>query len=196
MSMHPAAFHGEQWTVLLVWFWNVLDCGFPVLSAFHESPELLSAEHYPQAGFPAALHEDDPAQTVSLRGISLSAAHTRVAPIPAAWVSIRSAAGVAQDEYAEHWCGDVPCVGTEQLHEQFCGQSFLPARSLSFLRCSSGQTASCSHSVPLQISAPSGAAQWMQLDVLAVCLSGGRFVLECLEWKSPPICVSWRNVFS
>lgn len=73
--MCPAALHDEQWTVLLVWFWNVLDCGFPVLSAFHESPELLSAEHYPQAGFPAAPYEDDPAQTFFLRRISLPAAH-------------------------------------------------------------------------------------------------------------------------
>ncbi len=73
-----------------------------------------------------------------------------------------------------------------QLHEQFRGQSFLPARSLSFLRCSSGQTASCSHSVLLQISAPSAAEQRIQLDDLAACPLAGRFALECLEWFSPP----------
>ena len=92
VSMRQAALHDGQWMVLLVWFWNVLDCGFPVLSAFHESPELLSAEHYPQAGFPAALHEDDPAQTVSQHGISLPAAHTRVAPVPAVLALVRSVA--------------------------------------------------------------------------------------------------------
>ena len=194
--MCPAALHDKQRMVLSARLRIVPDCGFPVLSAFHESPELLSAEHYPQAGFPAAPYEDDPAQTLFLRGISLLVEHKCDGLAPAVWVSVCFAAGAAQDEYAEHWYGDAPCVGTEQLHGRFRGRSFLPARSLSFLRCSSGQTASCSHSVPLQISAPSGAAQWMQLDVLAVCLSGGRFVLECLEWKSPPICVSWRNVFS
>ena len=119
--MCPAALHDEQRIVLLVWFWNVLDCGFPVLSAFHESPELLSAEHYPQAGFLAVPYEDDPAQTVSLRGISLFAWHKRDGLAPVALVSVCSAAGAAQDEYAGHWCGDAPCVGTEQLHEQFRG---------------------------------------------------------------------------
>ena len=69
VSMRPAAFHGEQWTVLLVWFWNVLDCGFPV-----------------------ALYEDAPAQTVFQHGISLPAAHTRVAPVPAVLALVRSAA--------------------------------------------------------------------------------------------------------
>ena len=101
--MRPAAFHGEQWTVLLVWFWNVLDCGFPVLSAFHESPELLSAEHYPQAGFPAAPYEDDPAQTFFLRWISLPAARMRVAPAPAAWALVRSAAAAVLAECAVHF---------------------------------------------------------------------------------------------
>ena len=84
--MRPAAFHGEQWTVLLVWFWNVLDCGFPVLSTFHESPELLSAEHYPQAGFPAAPYKDYPTQTAVLRGISLTAWRGRVGPVLVEWV--------------------------------------------------------------------------------------------------------------
>ena len=104
--MRPTAFHGEQWTVLLVWFWNVLDCGFPVLSTFHESPELLSAENYPQAGFPAAPYEDDPAQTFFLRGISLPAAHTCAAPAPAAWVSVCFAAALGLVECVNH-----PCAG-------------------------------------------------------------------------------------
>ena len=103
VSRCPAALHGEQWTVLLAWFRNVLDCGFPVLSAFHESPELLSAEHYPQAGFPAAPYEDDPAQTFFLRGISLPAAHTHVAPAPAAWALVRSAAAAVLAECAVHF---------------------------------------------------------------------------------------------
>ena len=80
MSMCPAALHDEQWTVLLVWFWNVLDCRFPVLSAFHKSPELLSAEHYPQAGFPAASYEDDPAQTFFCAGF-LCPPHIRESPL-------------------------------------------------------------------------------------------------------------------
>ena len=119
--MYLGAFHDGQRKVLLVWFWNVLDCGFPVLSAFHESPELLSAEHYPQAGFPAASYKGYPAQTVSLCGISLLVEHKCNGLAPAVWVSVCFAAGAAQDEYAEHWCGDAPCVGTEQLHEQFRG---------------------------------------------------------------------------
>ena len=81
VSMRPAAFHGEQWTVLLVWFWNVLDCGFPV-----------------------ALYEDDPAQTVSQHGISLPAAHTRVAPVPAVLALVRSAARVFTHGYENRLC--------------------------------------------------------------------------------------------
>ena len=182
VSMRPAAFHGEQWTVLLVWFWNVLDCGFPVLSTFHESPELLSAENCPQAGFPAAPYKDYPTQTVSLREISLPAWHGRDGPAPVALVSVCSAAGAVQDEYAGHWCGDAPCVGTEQLH----GQLFRPVRSLCVPRCPSGQAASRCRPTLLQISAPSGAARWMQFDVSAACSSDGLFVLEYLEWKSLP----------
>lgn len=74
-----------------------------MLSAFHESPELLSAEHYPQAGFPAAPYADDPAQTFFLRGISLPAAHTRIAPAPAAWALVRSAAAAVLAECAVHF---------------------------------------------------------------------------------------------
>ena len=77
-----------------------------MLSAFHESPELLSAEHYPQAGFPAAPYADDPAQTFFLRGISLPAAHTHVAPAPAAWALVRSAAALLLAE-----CVHRPCAG-------------------------------------------------------------------------------------
>ena len=103
VSMRPAAFHGEQWTVLLVWFWNVLDCGFPVLSAFHESPEFLSAEHYPQAGFPGALYEDAPAQTFFLRGISLLVEHKCDDLAPAVWVSVCFAAAAVLAECAVHF---------------------------------------------------------------------------------------------
>ena len=74
-----------------------------MLSAFHESPELLSAEHYPQAGFPAASYKGYPAQTASLRGISLPAAHTRVAPAPAAWALMRAAAAAVLAECAVHF---------------------------------------------------------------------------------------------
>ena len=84
--MCPAALHDEQRMVLLARLRIVPDCGFPVLSAFHESPELLSAEHYPQAGFQAAPYKDYPAQTVSLREISLPAWHGRVGPVPVEWV--------------------------------------------------------------------------------------------------------------
>ena len=77
-----------------------------------------------------------------------------------------------------------------QLHGRFRGQSFRPVQSLCVPRCPSGQAASRCRPTLLQISVPSAAAQWMQLDVSAACLSGGRFVLECLEWCSPPKCVS------
>ena len=72
--------------VLLARLRIVPDCGFPVLSAFHESPELLSAEHYPQAGFPAAPYKDYPTQTAVLRGISLTAWRGRVGPVLVEWV--------------------------------------------------------------------------------------------------------------
>ena len=100
--MRPAALHDERWMWVQVWLQIVPDCGFPVLSAFHELTVLRSAAYRPQAEFPAALYEDDPAQTFSLRGISLPAAHTRAAPVPAAWVSICSAAVLA--ECANHLC--------------------------------------------------------------------------------------------
>ena len=179
--MCPAALHDEQQMVFLVRLRIVADYGFQAHLAFHGSATIPVLVDHPQAGFPAAPYKDYPAQTAVLRGISLPAAHTRVAPAPAAWVSIRSAAGVAQDEYAERWCGDAPCVGTEQLHEQFRGQSFRPVRSPCVPRCPSGQAASRCRSTLLQISVPSSAAQWMQLDVSAACLSVDRFVLEYQE---------------
>ena len=58
---------------LLVQFRIAPDHGFLVLSAFHESTEFLPAAHCPQAGFQAAPYKGYPAQTVFLRGISLSA---------------------------------------------------------------------------------------------------------------------------
>lgn len=129
------------------------------------------------------------------------AGHRRVALGPAALVSVRSAAAaiLAVCEEPLHvdaagrthpqknlliFCGQnigLHDTVAEQLRGQFRGLSFLPARSLSFLRCSSGQTASCCRLAPLQTSAPSGAAQWTQLDVLAACPLDGRFVLECPE---------------
>ena len=69
VSMRQAALHDGQWMVLLIQLWTAPDCGFPV-----------------------ALYEDDPAQTVSQHGISLPAAHTRVAPVPAVLALVRSAA--------------------------------------------------------------------------------------------------------
>ena len=77
-------------------------------------------------------------------------------------------------------------AGVGQLHGRFRGRSFLPVRSLRVLRYLLGLAVSRCHSAPLQISAPSAAAQWMQHDVLASCPLDGRFVLEYLEWKSPP----------
>ena len=61
---------------------------------------MRSAAYRPQAGFPVALYEDDPAQTIFLCGISLPAAHTRVAPVPAALVLVRSAAALHLAGYA------------------------------------------------------------------------------------------------
>ena len=69
VSMRQAALHDGQWMVLLVQLRTAPDCGFPV-----------------------ALYEDAPAQTVSQHGISLPAAHTRVAPVPAVLALVRSAA--------------------------------------------------------------------------------------------------------
>ena len=69
--------------VLLVWFWNVLDCGFPV-----------------------ALYEDDPAQTFFLRRISLPAAHTRVAPAPATLAWRYFVASAVLVVYARSPCAD------------------------------------------------------------------------------------------
>ena len=83
VSMCPAALHDGQWTVLLVWFWNVLDCGFPV-----------------------ALYEDAPAQTVSQHGISLPAAHTRVAPVPAVLALVRAAAALVLTGCVYRPCAD------------------------------------------------------------------------------------------
>lgn len=73
-----------------------------------------------------------------------------------------------------------------QLHGRFRGRSFPPVRSPCVPRCPSGQAASRCRSTLLQISAPSGAARWMQFDVSAACSSDGLFVLEYLEWKSLP----------
>ena len=90
--MRPAALHDGQWMVFLVRLRIVPDRVFPAHPAFHESPEFLSAEHYPQAGFLAVPYEDDPAQTVSLRGISLFAWHRRDGLAPVALVSVCSVA--------------------------------------------------------------------------------------------------------
>ena len=72
-------------------------------------------------------------------------------------------------------------AGAGRLHGQFHEKPLLPARSRYAPSCPSGLAALRCRSVPLQISVPSAAAQWMQLDVLAACLLDGRFVLECLE---------------
>lgn len=74
----------------------------------------------------------------------------------------------------------------EQLRGQFHGRPFLPALLLRAPHYLAVQIALYCHSTLSQISALSGAARWMQLDVSAVCLLDGRFVLECLEWFSPP----------
>lgn len=123
VSMRPAALHDEQRIVLLVWFWNVLDCGFPVLSAFHESPELLSAEHYPQAGFPAAPYADDPAQTFFLRGISLHVGHRHGGL--ALVVEILACAAAASILAV---CVHPPCVGAAVFQSAWCRElSSVPA---------------------------------------------------------------------
>ena len=227
----------------------------------------------PQAGFPAASYKGYPAQTVSLRGISLLVGHKRDGLAPAVWLSMRSAAVSVLSGCVHRSCADVVyflpvlqmvlpqsplrfaghrCVGPAlavrvsvcsaaalylagyaarllvlavipahgagriapaahlrknllilcglgagshdavagQLHGRFRGQSFRPVQSLCVPRCPSGLAASRCCPTLLQISVPSAAAQWMQLDVSAACLSGGRFVLECLEWCSPTKCVS------
>ena len=68
-----------------------------------------------------------------------------------------------------------------QLHGRFRGWSFLPVRSPCVPRCPSGRVDSRCRLALLQISVPSAAARWTQLDVLAACLSGGRFALEYQE---------------
>ena len=75
-----------------------------MLSAFHESPELLSAEHYPQTGFPAAPYADDPAQTFFLRGISLLVEHKCDGLAPAVLVSVCFAAVLVLAECVNHPC--------------------------------------------------------------------------------------------
>ena len=102
--MRPAALHDEQRMVFLVRLRIVPDRAFPAHPAFHESPEFLSAEHYPQAGFLAVPYEDDPAQTVSLRRISLPAAHTRVSLAPVVWMSVCFAAVLVLAECVNHPC--------------------------------------------------------------------------------------------
>ena len=89
VSMRQAALHDGQWMVLLVQLRTAPDCGFPV-----------------------ALYEDDPAQTVSQHGISLPAAHTRVAPVPAVLALVRSAAASVLIG-----CANRPCA---------CAAHFLP----------------------------------------------------------------------
>ena len=74
-----------------------------MLSAFHESLELLSAEHYPQAGFPAASYKGYPAQTVSLCGISLLVEHKCNGLAPAVWALMRAAAAAVLAECAVHF---------------------------------------------------------------------------------------------
>ena len=68
-----------------------------------------------------------------------------------------------------------------QLHGRFRGWSFLPVRSPCVPRFPSGRFDSRCHLALLQISVPSAAARWTQLDVLAACLSVGRFALEYQE---------------
>ena len=230
--MCPAASYDERRMVLLARLRVAPDCGFPAHPALRGSAAVLSAANHPQDGFPAAPHEDDPAQTVSLRGIPLFAWHRRdglapvalawpflrfaghrhVWPAPAARVSVCSAAVSHLAGYAVRLfvLAAIPAHGAagrtapaahpqknplilcglavglhgavaEQFRRRFRGQSFLPARSPCVPRCPSCQAASRCHSVLLRISVPSGAARWTQLDVLAACLSGGRFALEYQE---------------
>ena len=123
VSMRPAALHDEQRIVLLVWFWNVLDCGFPVLSAFHESTEFLPAAHCPQAGFQAAPYKGYPAQTVFLRGISLLALHRRGGL--ALVVEILACAAAASILAV---CVHPPCVGAAVFQSAWCRElSSVPA---------------------------------------------------------------------
>ena len=108
---------------LLVRLRIVPDCGLPVLSAFHESPELLSAEHYPQAGFPAAPYADDPAQTFFLRGISLHVGHRHGGL--ALVVEILACAAAASILAV---CVHPPCVGAAVFQSAWCRElSSVPA---------------------------------------------------------------------
>ena len=133
------------------------------------------------------------------------AGHRRGALGPAALVSVRSAAaailavcegslhvGVAgRTAPAAHlqknlliFCGQntgLHDAVAEQLRGQFRGQSFLPALLLRAPHHLTVKTALYCHSTLSQISAPSCAARWMQLDVSAACPLNGRFVLECPE---------------
>lgn len=86
-----------------MWLRIVPDRAFPAHPAFHESPEFLSAEHYPQAGFLAVPYEDDPAQTFFLRGISLLVEHKCDDLAPAVWVSVCFATAAVLAECAVHF---------------------------------------------------------------------------------------------
>lgn len=253
--------------VLLAWLRIVPDHGFLIYLAFRGSSAVLLAANHLQAGFPAVPNEDDPAQTVSLRGISLSVGHrcgglalaieilvcaavasilavcvhppcvgvavfqsawrrelssvlalllwwtplrfsgyTHAVPAPAVLALVRPAAApvLIVRLVCPHVGAEVPVYGLTvlllkhprilscqdagaygagggQLHGQFHGRSFLPVRLRLFPRRPNGQTALRCHSALLQTSVPSGAAQSMQLDVSAACLSVGRFVLEYQE---------------
>ena len=92
VSMCPAASHDERRMVLLARLRVAPDCRFPAHPALRGSAAVLSAANHPQDGFPAAPHEDDPAQTVSLRGIPLFAWHRRDGLAPVALVSVCSVA--------------------------------------------------------------------------------------------------------
>ena len=154
-----------------------------------------------------------PAWSMALTRIPLRfAGQRRGGPVPAVWVSVRSAAALYLAGYAVRLfvLAVIPARGAAgriapavhlrknlrilcglgagshdaavgQLHGRFRGRSLLPARSLCVPRCLSGWAASRCRPTLLQISVPSAAAQWMQLDVSVACLSGGRFVLEYPE---------------
>ena len=104
--MYLGAFHDGQRPVLLVRFRIAPGHGFLVYLAFRGYVAVHVLADHPQAVFPAAPYKGYPAQTVSLRGISLLVGHKRDGLAPAVWLSMRSAAVSVLSG-----CQHRPCAG-------------------------------------------------------------------------------------
>ena len=83
---------------------------------------MRSAAYRPQAGFPVALYEDDPAQTIFLCGISLLALHRRGGLALVVEILACAAASILAV------CVHPPCVGAAVFQSAWCRElSSVPA---------------------------------------------------------------------